>query len=71
MSNIISYKHCVKRKPAFNEQLLHLPQCFQLYSIVMLSFQDFFHISAGMFSKSYAAYMLYVRDGLRLYNCAT
>ena len=34
-----------------NEQFLHLPQCYQLYLIVKLSFIEIFHIFVNMFSK--------------------
>ena len=33
-----------KAKIAHKEQFLHLPQCFQLFSIITLSFDEIFHI---------------------------
>ena len=45
---------------AYNEQFHHLPQCFQLYSMIVLSSLEIFHIVVQMFSKSSAADMLYM-----------
>ena len=45
---------------ALNEQFLHLPQCFQPYSIITLSLINFIYIFVLMFSKSAAADLLYV-----------
>ena len=42
------------------EQFLHLPQCFQLYLIIQLSFIEIFHVFAYMFWKSSAADLMYV-----------
>ena len=43
---------------AHNEQFLYLPQWFQLYSIIILSFIEFFNILNLLISKSSAADLL-------------
>ena len=48
-----------KGKIAHDEQFLLWPQCFQLFSIVVLSFIDVFQMLNLMFSKFYAN-LLYV-----------
>ena len=53
-----------KEEIAQNEQFLLLSPCFQLYSIIVLSFKGIFHRFSGMFSKSSAADLLYVEKGL-------
>ena len=45
------------------EQFLLWPQCFQLYLTIKLSFMDIFQVFVTMFSKSSAAYLLYVGKG--------
>ena len=46
-----------------NEQFLLLSPCFQLYSIIVLSFSENFHICVYMFSKSSAVELLFVGKG--------
>ena len=53
-------KHCGKRTNC------SLPQCFQLFSIIILSLVDILDIFASMFSKSSAAILLYVGKGYRI-----
>ena len=48
---------------AHNEQFFHLSKCFQLYSMVILSLTDIFHILNKRFSMSSAAAFLYVGKG--------
>ena len=52
-----------KEEIAQNEQFLLLSPCFQLYLIIVLSFKGSFKFIPGMFSKSSAAYLLYVEKG--------
>ena len=52
-----------KGEIAHNEQFLHLPQCFQLYSIIILSIKGIFNSCVGMFSNPSAADLLYVGEG--------
>ena len=52
-----------KGEIAHNEQFLHLPQLFQLYSIIILSILDIFYILDLIISKSSAADLLYVGKG--------
>ena len=49
-----------KREIAQNEICLRMLQYFQMYSFVSA---DIFHICAKMFSKSSAAYFLFMRKG--------
>ena len=44
-----------KGEIAHDEQFPLLPQCFQLYLIINLSFMEIFRMFANMFSKPYAA----------------
>ena len=53
-----------KREIVHNGQVFLLPQCFQLGSIILLSFMEMFHIFATMFSKLHAVDLLYVGKGL-------
>ena len=48
---------------AHDEQILILPQYFQLYSINMLSVIDIFHIFAKTVSMASVANLLYVGKG--------
>ena len=48
---------------AQNEQFLYLPQYFQLYLTIILSFLDIFRTFANMISKLSAADLLYVGNG--------
>ena len=52
-----------KGEIAHDEQFRHLPQLFQLYSIVIHSFIEFFDNIAKMLSKSSAADLLYEGKG--------
>ena len=52
-----------KEEIAQNEQFLLLSPCFQLCSIIVLSFKGSFQFFGGMFSKSSAADLLYVGNG--------
>ena len=52
-----------KEEIAKNEQFLLLSLCFQLYSIIVLSFKGSFQKNSGMFSKLSAADFLYVGKG--------
>ena len=53
-----------KEEIAQNEQFLLLSPCFQLHSIIVLSFERGFPENYGyMFSKSSAADLLYVGKG--------
>ena len=54
-----------KEKIAHDEQFPILPQCFQLYLMIKLSFMEISHTFANMFSKSSAAKVSYVGKGLR------
>ena len=49
-----------KGEIAQDEQFPLLPQCFQLYLIIKLSFMDIFLFFFPLFSKSSAADLLYV-----------
>ena len=49
-----------KEEIAQSEQFLHLSPCFQLCSIIVLSFKESFQFYSGMFSKSSSADLLYV-----------
>ena len=51
---------------AHDEQFPLMPQCFQLYLMIKLSFMEIFHILVNMFSKSSAAKLLYVVKGYNL-----
>ena len=52
-----------KGEIAHDEQFLHWSQCFQLYLTSKLSFVVIFQVCVTMFSKSSAAYVLYVEKG--------
>ena len=39
-----------KREMAHDEQFLNLPQCLQLYAVIIFSFLKIFHIIALMYS---------------------
>ena len=56
-----------KGEIAHHEQFHHWPQCFQLYLTISLSFLEMFQVSVIMFSKSFAADLLYVGKGLTLF----
>ena len=49
---------------ARDEQIPLLPQCFPLYSMVILSFKEVIHMFAWMISKSSAASLLYLEKRL-------
>ena len=49
-----------KEENSQKEHFLLLSPCFQLYSIIVLSFKGSFQFILGMFSKSSAADLLYV-----------
>ena len=49
-----------KEEIAQIKQFLVLPQCFQLFSVIILSFIEIFHVFALLFSKLSAADLLYV-----------
>ena len=57
-------KFLAKGEIAHNEKFLNLPQCFQLYSKIILTLTEFFHSFAWMFIKLSAAGSLYVGKGL-------
>ena len=54
-----------------NEQFLLLPQCFQLFLIILLLFMEIFHVFVYKFSNSSAADLLYVGKGYGsvVFNC--
>ena len=52
-----------KGEIAQNEQFLLLPQCFQLFSVIILTILENFHIFELTFLKSSAAGLLYVEKG--------
>ena len=49
-----------KEKLPIMTKFLLLPQCFQLHSIIFLSFIRIYHVFAWLFSKSSAADLLYM-----------
>ena len=49
-----------KGEIAHDEQFLLWPQCFQLYLTVKLSFKEILQVFFTMFSKSFAADLVYV-----------
>ena len=51
-----------------NEQFLKLPQCFHLYSLIVLSFKESFRYFYFMISKSSAAELLYVGKDYYVYH---
>ena len=59
--NIVAKGEC-----SHDEQFLHLPQCFQLYLIIMPLFMIIFPIYANIFSKLLAADLQYVGKGTLL-----
>ena len=52
-----------KEEISQNDQVLLLPQCFQPASVIKPIFIELFCVFAKLFSKSYAAEMLYVGNG--------
>ena len=52
-----------KGEIAQNEQFHHLPLCFQLFSVPILSFIECCHVFAWLFTKSSAADLFYVGKG--------
>ena len=52
-----------KEEIAYDDQFLLWPQCFQLYSVIVLSFMKMFNVFDYMFSESPAADLLYEGKG--------
>ena len=52
-----------KREIAHTEQILPLSQCFQLDSIIIVSYVEISQTFVKLFSNSFAADLLYVVNG--------
>ena len=61
----MTFENIVTKEEIYqNEQFLLLPQCFQLFLIINLSFMEIFHVFLNMFQMLAAADLLYVGKGL-------
>ena len=54
-----------KEEIAHDKQFLLSPQCFQIYLIIKLSIMESFHVFVNIFSKAFAAELLYVGKGYK------